>query len=448
MSEFRMPSLGADMEAGTLVEWMKRPGDRLQRGDAIAAVETQKGAIEIQTYEAGVLERILVEVGARVPVGAVLAIIHGEGEGEGQGEAQAAGEPVALASPPAATPPSTAAPRPVPIAAAAPPIQPPSPPPVPSVPRPAQPTPAAVVTATAPKITPAALRRAQELGLDLTALRPDGDGVIGLREVEAAGAPSSVVAEVAQAAASAPRMPTAPSPPSAQPASPTTAKPGLDLGEMRKAIAAAMARSWREIPHYYVSSTLDLAPLLAWLEHRNAQRPVAARLHYAVPLIKAVALALKEVPVLNGHHGERGFEPAGSVHLGIAVAMRGGGLIAPAILDADTLALDEIMARLADLVARVRGGRLRSGEMTASTATLTNLGEGTADAVQPVIYPPQVAIVGCGQIVERAWAHDGALSVRRTMTVSVGGDHRVSDGRSAAKCLARLDELLQHPEQL
>lgn len=434
MSEFRMPSLGADMEAGTLVEWMKQPGDRLQRGDAIAAVETQKGAIEIQTYEAGVLERILVGIGERVPVGAALAIIRGEGEGEGE----AAIEPATLASPPAA-----AAPKAPPVAS---PIKPKPPSGVTSLPMPAQ---AATPAPTGARISPAALRRAQELGLDLAALRPAADGVIGLREVEAARAPP-IAAQVAGAAATAAEAPVAPGPSSAIPQPPTSAaaKPGLDLDEMRKAIAAAMARSWREIPHYFVSSTLDLTPMLAWLERNNAQRPVPDRLHYAAPLIKAVALALKAVPVLNGHHGEHGFEPATSVHLGIAVAMRGGGLIAPAILDADTLALADVMAALNDLVARVRGGRLRSGEMTASTATLTNLGEGTADAVQPVIYPPQVAIIGCGQIIERAWARDGALSARRTMIVSVGGDHRVSDGRSAAKFLARLDDLLQHPERL
>jgi len=440
MSEFRMPSLGADMEAGTLVEWMKQPGDRLQRGDAIAAVETQKGAIEIQTYEAGVLERILVGIGERVPVGAALAIIRGEGEGE------AVLEPVALASPPAAAPvapPIEAAPLPRPVTAEIAPAQ----PPMAAIAKVAPPAPSPGA-----RISPAALRRAQELGLDLSALHPAVDGVVGLREVEAARASSiAIVAGVPPPAAKKPAPavpePFAAPPPPLQP-SPIAARPGLDLDEMRKAIAAAMARSWREIPHYFVSSTLDLTPMLAWLERNNAQRPVPDRLHYAAPLIKAVALALKAVPVLNGHHGEHGFEPATSVHLGIAVAMRGGGLIAPAILDADTLALADVMAALNDLIARVRGGRLRSGEMTASTATLTNLGEGTADAVQPVIYPPQVAIIGCGQVIERAWAHDGALSARRTMTVSVGGDHRVSDGRSAAKFLARLDELLQHPERL
>ena len=285
------------------------------------------------------------------------------------------------------------------------------------------------------KLSPAAMRRALELGVDLARVQPGADGVIGLREVEAAHAAVATGAVRAAAATVAP-LPQA------------SAKIGLDLDEMRKAIAAAMTRAWREIPHYYVSSTLDLTPMLAWLERENAQRPMPERLHYAVPLIKAVALALKATPALNGHHGEHGFEPAAQVHLGIAIAMRGGGLIAPAILDADTRNLSDLMAQLGDLVARVRGGRLRSSELSAGTATLTNLGEGTADAVQPVIYPPQVAIIGCGQIVERAWARDGALSARRTMTVAVGGDHRVSDGRSAAKFLTRLDDLLQHPERL
>lgn len=391
MSEFTMPSLGADMEAGTLVEWMRKPGDRVQRGDAIAAVETQKGAIEIEVFESGVLERVLVDVGQRVPVGTVLAIIRSEEGVEGvsaPGSAPLAGT-------------GTAAMKPAPSKAAA----------------------SAEAAVSSARITPAALRRAQELGVELTAVRPGSDGVIGLREVEATR-PAEAVAS---------RAPVG---------------PGVDLDEMRKAIGAAMARSWREIPHYFVSSTVDVMPLLAWLQRENTQRPVAERLHYAAPLAKAVALALKQTPALNGHYGERGFQPSDRVHLGIAIALRGGGLIAPAILDADTLPVPELMKRLDDLVARVRGGRLRSSEMTAATATLSNLGEETADVLQPVIYPPQVAIVGCGQIVERAWAHDDALSARQTVTVTVGGDHRVSDGRAASGLLTRLADLLQHPERL
>jgi len=402
MSEFRMPSLGADMDAATLVEWIKRPGDPVQRGDAVAAVETQKGVIEIEAYESGVLDDIRVQVGQRVPVGTVLARIRTDDQ--------------APAAPPQKHVSAAGAVAPSPPIAAGPPA----------------PLPAPVQAAT-PRITPAARQRAQALGFDAAVVPPGPGGVVGLREVEAAQA-----ASVGYAATP---------PPPSRPAAPGR-KPGLDLDEMRAAIAAAMARSWREIPHYFVSSTLDLTPLLTWLEQENARRSVSARLHYAAPLIKAGALALKAVPVLNGHYGEHGFEPASRVNLGIAVAMRGGGLIAPAILDADTLKLAEVMDRLNDLVARVRGGRLRSSEMTAATATLSNLGEDTADTLQPVIYPPQVAIVGCGRIAERAWAHAGTVSARRTMTVTVGGDHRVSDGRSAAKFLNRLDALLRQPEQL
>lgn len=407
MSEFRMPSLGADMAAGTLVEWMKRPGDRVERGEVIAAVETQKGAIEIECFESGTLDRLLVEVGQRVPVGTPLAIIRGEGEAETAPAVMEAAQPVA---------PAEAEPAKI--------VMPPPPPPPPAL----APAPRPAATAGGVRFSPVALRRAQQLGLDLARIAPGPDGIVGLREVDAASA-----ATTAPVAAEAP---------------PRAAGAGIDLDEMRKAIAAAMVRSWREIPHYTVASTLDLEPLLGWLEAHNATRPVPERLHYAAPLIKAVALALKAVPALNGHYGEGGFAPSASVHLGIAIAMRGGGLIAPAILDADTLDLPTLMARLEDLVARVRGGRLRSREMSAATATLTNLGERTADSVQPVIYPPQVAIVGCGQVVERAVASGHAIGARRGMTVTVAGDHRVSDGRAAAKFLVRLEALLHAPERL
>jgi pyruvate dehydrogenase E2 component (dihydrolipoamide acetyltransferase) len=290
------------------------------------------------------------------------------------------------------------------------------------------------------RYTPAALGRARALGIDPSNLPPGPDGVVGLREIERA------------AAASLPHVPTAPHVPAEPGIPPAPAAPAVRASAgrdpMRAAIAAAMSRAWREIPHYSVSSTLDLEPLLGWLEGYNAGRPVPERLHYAAALAKAVALALKAAPALNGHVLAEGFVPSPSVHLGIAVALRGGGLVAPAILDADTLPLPALMAHLGELVERVRGGRLRSSELDRATATLTNLGEHTADAVQPIIHPPQVAMVGCGQVVERAWAEHGALSARRCMTVTVAGDHRVSDGRVAARFLDTLAMLLRQPEQL
>jgi len=406
MSEFPMPSLGADMDAGTLVEWMKKPGDRVNRGDAIAAVETQKGAIEIEVFESGVLEKILVPVGEKVPVGTVLAIIRGDGETTDVAAATPHVMPASATT--IATTPTVST------------VSLPSPPEAEAI--------ASSTTSIGVKMSPAAKRRAVELGIDLSTLVPASDGVIGLREVEAAR--SRVESGGLQKSGE------------------EAVKTGIDLDEMRKAIAAAMQKSWREIPHYFVASRLDMSAMQTWLKHENERRPVPERLHYAAILIKAIALALKSSPQLNGHFGEHGFVSSREVNLGVAIAMRGGGLIAPAILAADTLELDAVMVRLNDLVSRVRGGRLRSSELSSSTATLTNLGDNTADSVQPVIYPPQVAIIGCGQMVERAWADNGIVSTRQTMLVTVGGDHRVSDGRSAAKFLRLVDAFLQHPERL
>ena len=217
---------------------------------------------------------------------------------------------------------------------------------------------------------------------------------------------------------------------------------------MRRAIAAAMSRSKREIPHYYLATDIDVTPLLAWLAAENAKRSVVERLLPAVPLMKAVALALREVPELNGFWIDGAFRPSSAVHLGMAIAMRGGGLVAPAIHDADRKTCDELMAALRDLITRVRGGRLRSSEMVDPTVTLTSLGEQGVAQVFGVIYPPQVAIVGLGRIGERPWVTAGTVAVRQVLTASLAADHRVSDGHRGALFLAALDRLLQAPATL
>lgn len=388
MIEFRMPSLGADMEAGTLVEWAKKPGDPLKRGDVIAVVETQKGAIEIEVFNDGVLDQILTDIGEKVPVGRVIATIRAKDEAPSSAPRAAVRE---IASEKAA--PAKAA------LAAAPQLE------------------LAKASAAKVQITPAARRRAQQLGVDLAAVKPGPGGVVGIDEIEA-------LRHVPKG------------------------RPGIAFDEMRQAIAAAMARSHREIPHYYVTSTIDASRLMNWLEEENARRSVPARLIYAVPLMRAAALALKGTSELNGHYEGGKFEPAAHINMGVAVAMRGGGLIAPAILEAENLAMDDLMKKLRDLIARVRSGRLRSSELSQGTVTFSNLGEETADSVLPLIYPPQVAIIGCGQIAERPWADHGKVVVRRTLTVSVAGDHRVSDGRRAAQFLTHFQQLLHEPEKL
>jgi len=399
MSEFRMPALGADMEDGTLVEWLRAPGDTIHRGDIIAVVETVKGAIEIECFENGILDKIVVSPGATVAVGDVLAQIKEEGRTD------------VVAPEPRTKPISESPDRAVSILS-------------PSIAAPSLPI--AAMSLPPRRISPAARKRAQQLGLDIETVQVGPGGVIGLAEVAAAQhLPQPSTAET-----------------------PQPVKRGFQPDGMRRAIGAAMARSKREIPHYYVSSTLDLSLFTAWLEDANTKRSTQDRLLYAAPLIKAVAVALRSEPALNGVYVKDNYQPSKNVHVGVATALRGGGLIAPAIHDADTLTPDEAMARLRELIPRVRAGRIRGSEMTDPTITLSILGEGTADSLHPVIYPPQVAIIGCGAMRERPWVVDGAITVRRVMTVTVAGDHRVSDGRSAARFLNRLDKILQEPQQL
>lgn len=209
-----------------------------------------------------------------------------------------------------------------------------------------------------------------------------------------------------------------------------------------------MSRSKNSIPHYYLSTTLELRAAIAWMQLVNQQRPVAARLVPSALLLKATALAAREVPEVNGFFTDGVFRPSTSVHLGLAVALRQGGLVAPAIRDADTLPLDVLMQKLRDLVSRARAGRLQRGEMADPTITVTNLGDLGVESVYGVIYPPQVAIVGLGRIVEQPWARDGMLGVRPAVTATLSADHRVSDGLRGGRFLARIEELLQKPEEL
>jgi pyruvate dehydrogenase E2 component (dihydrolipoamide acetyltransferase) len=398
LSEFVMPSLGADMEAGTLVEWLKKPGDAVTRGDVMAVVETQKGAIEIEIFEAGVLDRILVQPGEQVPVGTPLATLRTNG---------AAPEPEP--APPSLEVPSEAETPERP--AKKPPIEIPEP---------------AAKREVRARVSPAARRRAAELGVDLAAVRGSGpEGSVGLADVEAvAGAPSAV--------------------PAAEPRRRAT----FDPTAMRKAIAAAMARSKREIPHYYLTQTVALRRALAWLDAANRARPPAERLLPAALLLKATALALRKVPELNGFWQEEAFVPGAGIHVGWAISLRGGGLIAPAVHDADEKSIADLMAALRDLVQRARSGGLRSSEIADPTITVTSLGERGAETVIGVIYPPQVAIVGFGRIVERPWAVDNALAVRPVVSLSLAADHRASDGHRGGFLLAEIERLLQEPESL
>jgi len=483
MTDFRMPSLGADMEAGTLVEWLVKPGDRVRRGDVIAVVETQKGAIEIEVFSPGVVSELVVPVGTKLPVGTVMARL----------DTGAAGQPAPTAAPtpavvaPAAVPPAAAAPAApspavaapaAPVAAlpavaspAAKPLVPAAPPAVvPVTPRTAA---APVGVALHVAASPAARRLAAERGIALGRLTGSGpDGAITLADVEAASAEAPVagapVAATAspQAALAAPRTSeaapsgsaAAPSGSAAAPAGSAAAPPGpaasaarragFDPAAMRQAIAAAMSRSKREIPHYYLSQTVEVTAALARLERLNRDRAPPDRLLPAALLLRATALALAKTPELNGFWEDGKFRAGDGVHIGWATSLRGGGLIAPAIRDADQRSLDELMAAMRDVVRRARSGGVRSSELSDPTITITSLGERGAESVLPIINPPQVAMVGFGRIVTRPWVVDGAIGPRPVTTLTLAGDHRASDGHRGGLLLAEIDKLLQEAETL
>lgn len=414
MVDFRMPSLGADMEAGTLVQWLVKPGDRVKRGDVVAVVETQKGAIEVEIFETGTVEKILVDLDTKVPVGTPLARIATGAEARA---APAAAMPVSPALAPApAAPLAPPGPAPREIIKVA-----PAPPPAPPAPAPG--------AAGRLRTSPAARRLAQAQGVDLA--RVAGTGPAG----------AIVRADVERSLSAAP-------PRAEKPAAEKGRPVGLDLDAMRAAIAAAMARSKREIPHYYLEHRIDVAPCEAWLTQTNAQRTPENRLLMAALAVKSVAVASRRFPAFNGFYRDGRFEPASAVHVGVAIAIRGGGLAAPAIHDVDRLPLDQLMASMRELIQRTRAGRIRSSELADSTITVSSLGERGVEALYGIIYPPQVAIVGFGKVVTRPWVIDGAIGPRPVMTITLSADHRASDGHAGALFLAEIGKLLQEPEAL
>jgi pyruvate dehydrogenase E2 component (dihydrolipoamide acetyltransferase) len=406
--EFKMPSLGADMEDGTFVEWNVQPGQHVARGQVVCVVETQKGAVDVEIWQAGTLAQLIASHGQKIPVGQVMAVLATEGE-----DWKALAATAAAASAPAAsgTPRTETLAQKVPPAVAA------------AIPGAARD--AALPTSGRVKISPAARRRAEELGVDLAAVKPSGaHGVVSIADVE-------LVAEALKSGAP-----------------PATAKPTDRQAAMRDAIATAMSRSKREIPHYYLATGINVERAMSWLEKRNASVPIAERALFAALELKAVAHALRETPELNGSYEAGRFRPGTGMHLGVAIALRGGGLVAPALHDVDKLSLSDLMAQLKDLLKRARSGQLRSSEMSDPTITVTNLGDLGVETVFGVIYPPQVALVGIGRSTLKPWVVDGAIVPSRVLHVTLSADHRVSDGMRGARFLAELDRLLQQPEAL
>ena len=376
---FAMPALGADMERGRVVRWRVKPGDAIARGQVIVEVETDKGLIDVECFHDATVVALLAAEGAEVAVGAAIARLDVR---DLAASATAPTAPEMTATAPSASAPATAAPPSRALSTAA------SPP---------------VAAGARVLASPLARRRAAALGVDLASLAPGASGRIAAEDVERAATAKGRERDPKEA--------------------------------MRQAIAAAMAKSKREIPHYYLWQTVDVTDALAWLTAHNARLPVTGRVLFAALVARAVARAAAAAPELNGSYDDGGVRSSTAVHLGFATAQRGGGLIAPAILDAHALDVDAMMAAIADLVQRVKTGGLKNREMTAGTITLTSLGDLGVDGVVPVIQPPQLAIVGAGRVAERPWVVGGAVAVRSTLTLSLAADHRASDGHRGARFL-------------
>lgn len=430
MREFRMPSLGADMEEGTIVEWLVQPGDRVQRGAIVAVVETEKSDLDIEVFDDGVVDELVVPVGRKVPVGTVLALLL-----------QPDAAPAAAVVEPAPPVVHAEEPRPHVIS--------------PMIRRLAEdlhvdltevhptdafgrvhrddveraaehraaPPPAASVAHRAHRASPRARRLARERDIDLSGLSgtgPDGN-VVG---ADVLGAPERLPVNVA-----------------------TAAKPERLL-KRRRAIGALMTKSWQTIPQYHLRQRISIEMALTWLDHHNAEAAPESRILPAALLMRAVAVAASRSEDVNGFWVDDHFEPAEHVNLGVAVALRDGGLLTPSLAHADELTLPALMAELRQLVARARTGHLRASDTTGATITTTNLGDVGVDEVTGVIFPPQVAIVGFGAVRDEPWVTDGALVVHRVVHATLAADHRASDGRVGGLFLAGIDQLLQEPEAL
>src|SRR6201993_3622945 len=408
MIEFKMPALGSDMDEGTLNEWLVKPGDKITRGQIVAVVETTKAAVEIECWQEGTVGELLVPVGETVQVGTALATLLAPGERAEKRPRTAAKPRRATAAEPAAAPAGAPA--------------------------------AAVTPPSAPGrrrwVSPAARRLAQSLHVDVEAVSGTGpQGSVTISDVE--HAPPSLEHAAAMEAAAQKKT---------KPAAKATAADRA--AQMRKSIAAAMSRSKREIPHYYLADEIILENSLTWLTTRNAQRSIDERVLPAVLLLKAVGIAAQRFGEFNGFWRDDGFQPATGVHVGVGISLRGGGLVAPAIHDVPDKKLDELMEDLTDLVARARSFSLRSSEMSDPTITVTNLADRGIDTVFGVISPSQVALVGFGRPAQRVCVIDQGIRVVTAVQSTLAADHRASDGHRGALFLTAINELLQQPDLL
>ena len=379
-----MPALGFDMTEGLLARWLKNEGDPVEKGQAIAEIETEKATVEIEAAAAGILARIIVHAGETVPVGTLIGVIADAGE-----EVAAVTAPVPVSETGEGAAPSEAR----------------------------------------VKASPVARKMAEEAGLDLSRIKGTGPGGrVVERDVQAAIAAGS-----------------APAPPGV-PAVPAPGAP-VPLNRMRKTIARRMTESKAAAPHFYITVEINMDDAMKMREQLNALAPEAERISVNDLVVAAAARTLARFPVLNASYREDNLEMHPQVNIGIAVALE-DGLIPPVLRDADKKPLKRIAAESRALAERARTNKLRSDDLGGGTFTVSNLGMFDVDEFIAIINPPEAAILAVGAVTRRPVAAAGEVRIAPLMKTTLSVDHRVADGAQAGRFMQEFKKLLENPVTL
>lgn len=386
--EIKMPSLGADMDKGRFIEWKVKVGDHVNKDQEIAVIETPKAAVEVDSFRAGKIVEIIAKPDEVYPVGSVLAKMELDFVESGLTDSMGVPEKSSLKE---ATVTELK-------------MQSVSEPPI---------------LRKRQRVSPAARKLAEQEGVDLNQIQGSGpEGVIELQDIQ----------KQIQMRASVSTVPT-----------------GESLITIREAIARTMSRSKKEIPHYYLRSKVCIDPLIETLDKINSTPTTQDRILMPAALMHILALALKKHTDMNGYYENEKFVPHSEINMGMAIALKTGGVIAPAVLGMESLDLIAVNGALKDLILRSREGKLKASELSMGTITVTNLGDLGCHEVFGVIFPPQVALIGLGQIRKEAVVDNNIVKPGFVIDITLSADHRVSDGLSGSRFLQTVSEYIAQP---
>ncbi|MBN3455337.1 2-oxo acid dehydrogenase subunit E2 [Mycobacterium sp. DSM 3803] len=389
MPEITMPRLSDTMEDGVIIAWHKNIGDRVEPGEVLAEIETDKAIMELEAYDAGILEHMLAGEGDRVPIGVPIAII-----GDGSGTFA-----VPQAAPAAAPNPAPAAPTPAPAAPA--------------------------VRSDRPKSSPLARKVAEANGVDLATVTGSGPGGRIIRKDVEHRRPAE------------------------SPAGPTPVEGDFDavpLTTLQRVAAKRLTESKQNAPHFYLTAAVDVTDLLGFRKSVNDSLEAGGGPKVSVNdfIVRAVASALRGNPGVNVSFGGDTLLRHHGVHIGVAVAVD-AGLVVPVVRDADRKSVSQIAGETKEMAGRARIGKLRADEMTGGTFTISNLGMYGIEQFAAVINPPEAAILAVGAATDELRLVDGEVAARKILRLTLSADHRAIDGATGAVFLRDLTALLEHP---